>query len=459
MHASLLPSIPWLANWPADRLCLQDDETPHWITAEVLTALAHRWLCALPTAKQLIFLYAHNQIETVAALLGGLAGGHAIALFDPKLSDTIKTELARIYRPNIIIDTSLSADPQVQHERSLALNPELALLLSTSGSTGSPKLVRLTLHNLQANAAAIAATQQLQETDVAAGHLPLHYSFGLSVLTSHLHAGAAIRLTELGFTDRAFWTAMQSANISHLPGVPFHFQTLRRLGYQRLGLSRLRILAQAGGHLPVADRALAHKAMNDRGGQFYVMYGQTEASPRITTLPHSDFDAAPHSVGLPLPGGELEICNADETGQGEVLYRGPNVMLGYAENLADLAKGDELRGRLLTGDIGKLDKEGRLILTGRAKRFGKVFGLRVNLDDLERYLNQHLPCAVLQQGDRIIVHYISQANETESEARILLGRLNSAFNLPASSYWFRPIDDLPRTERGKIDYRALEALE
>jgi acyl-CoA synthetase (AMP-forming)/AMP-acid ligase II len=256
--------------------------------------------------------------------------------------------------------------------------------------------------------------------------------------------------------DREFWKAMKQAQITHLPGVPFHFAILERLGYASVDLPELETLTQAGGHLDIAARERAHAFMEQRGGRFYVMYGQTEASPRMTTLQHHEFPLAPASVGTALPGGRVEIESGDGESGGEVVYHGPNVMMGYAEQRADLQKGDELGGRLHTGDLGFLDPAGRLTLTGRAKRWAKVYGLRVNLDDVERLTNSLCRSAVIQRGTNLRIFYEEGTEVSADELRQLL---LSRFSLPATSFTFEALQSLPRTERGKIDYQRLAELQ
>ena len=447
-----MAGLPFLDRADPSAKCLRDDSSVDWITYGELRQRASEWQERLECEKALVFLYAFNDVASVAALMGALSAGHAVALLDPNLPAATKSALHDLYSPEFIIDCGAARQIITSDRRGSTVHPELCLLLSTSGSTGSPKFVRLTLGNILSNAGAIAEVLNTQSTSVAAAHLPLHYSFGMSVLTSHLFAGAAIRLTESGFMDRSFWGEMKAAGITQLQGVPFHFQMMEKLGYGRIDLPDLMTLVQAGGHLDVDSRWKAHRFMEERGGSFCVMYGQTEASPRMTTLSHQDFPSAPASVGPALPGGSLEIEDSDEDGRGEVLYRGPNVMMGYAECREDLAKGDEFCGLLRTHDLGFLDEAGRLTLTGRASRSGKVYGLRVNLDEVEKLANSACACAVIQCGEGLCIFHESGGSGDLQQL------LNARFTLPAAAYRFIAIDRIPRTERGKIDYRALQEL-
>lgn len=455
-----MPRIPLLPDSCGDLPALLDDRG-EWISYDDLRSRARQWAARFSGSRSLVFLYIRNDASNVAALLGIIAAGHVVALFDPNLSREVRDRLEACYQPDWVVE------PGAEQEVYGPLNREptpmddgLALLLSTSGSTGSPKLVRLSWAAIEVNAKSIAEVLGIEPNDVAAGHLPLHYSYGLSVLTSHLCRGARVRLTELGLMHRAFWPTLREAGVTHLPGVPFHFQVMCKLGLARLGLANLRTLTQAGGALDVTTRRQAHVFMTERGGGFYVLYGQTEAAPRMTTLQHSDFAMAESSVGTPLPGCSIEIENPGEDGVGQVVFHGQNVMLGYAENRDDLILGDLQAGRLPTGDMGRLDEAGRLFLTGRAKRFGKVWGLRVNLDELESEANAIAPTAVTQNGEILRVHLAGAADDAEYmvQTQLMLDHLLARFTLPRPSYEFCRVDEIPRTERGKVDYAALERM-
>jgi acyl-CoA synthetase (AMP-forming)/AMP-acid ligase II len=452
-----MPCLPFINGISPDRMALLDDRSENWLSYGDLTALAQQYALKLLGQRSLVFLYARNDATTVAAFIGALAAGHAVALFEPELSSDVRAELETTYRPNWII----GPDPGTvsQRDEDAQLHPDLAVLLSTSGSTGSPKLVRLNIGALVTNAEGIADVLDIQSDDVAAGYLPLHYSYGLSVLTSHLQRGARVRLTNRGFTDKAFWAAMREAAVTHMPGVPFHYEIMIKLGLTRLGLPHLRTLTQAGGSLDPRLRHIAHEYMQSVGGRFFILYGQTEAAPRMTTLQHEDFLAAPTSVGKALPGCRIEILNPDQQGRGEVVFYGPNVMMGYAEGRADLVKGDLMSGRLLTGDLGFLDAEERLTLTGRAKRLGKLYGLRINLDEVEALVNSIRAAAVTQTGNVLTIHIVTTGDEINDALALerLQCLLSDRFTIPRTGYRFRSVTEIPRTERGKIDYSALEA--
>lgn len=413
--------------------------------------------------RGLVFIYITNSLDAIAALLGAWRAGHAVALLNPDHSAATDNALIEAYRPQWIVRTALNGQLEIdrQEGRCPKLHPDLALLLSTSGSTGSPKFVRLSWKAVVHNARAISQVLDIRAGETGCAHLPLHYSYGLSILTSHLIAGAPVWVTQRAFTDRLFWTLAREKNVSHLPGVPFHFQILNRMRFERLDLPSLRVLTQAGGSLDYGTRLAAYNFMAARGGRFHVMYGQTEAAPRMSTLAHDEFLEAPASVGSALPEGRFSIvdddgneCAAGKTGN--VIYYGPNVMMGYAGNRQDLALGDIMHGRLDTGDVGSLDDAGRLTLTGRTKRFGKVFGLRINLDEIEAFVSSIAGAnAVLQRDD--LIHIIRVENASELTDDAIVAELATRYSIPRSVYRLYRWETLPVTERGKTNYAALES--
>ncbi|MEV4110820.1 AMP-binding protein [Nonomuraea sp. NPDC049695] len=392
-----------------------------------------------------LFCGMRNNLTSVLRYLAAWRSGRPVALLDPDLSPGALAELVGRFRPTALLGFTHAADgsPPPRHDAPEP-HPDLAVLLATSGSTGNPKLVRLSRQAVQANAAAIAAALSITPDEIAPTSLPLHYSYGLSVLNSHLAAGATVMLTEAGLLERSFWTHLDAHRCTSLAAVPYQYEMLRRLRYERSEHPTLATLTQAGGRLsPELVTEFAGKA--DR---FFVMYGQTEATARIAVLPPDRLADKPGSAGAAIPGGRLTV---DE---GEIVYHGPNVMMGYAETAADLARGDDLGGVLRTGDLGRLDAEGFLYITGRLKRIAKVFGVRVNLDDVERLLRGPVPVAATSGDDRVTVW--AEGLDAAGCAG-LARRLGVELRVHWSGFDVRGIDSLPLLSTGKVDYRALES--
>ncbi|MFG2002623.1 AMP-binding protein [Spirillospora sp. NPDC048911] len=432
---------------------------------------ATAFLCA-PTG--LVMARTPISVDAAVRYLGAMAAGRPIALLDPALPAATVHDLAARYEPAILVGGSTAPEgyrpvdlpalgPAWTPERAVEteMHPDLGLLLATSGSTGSPKLVRLARTAVLANARSIAAALGIDGDEVAPTSLPLFYSYGLSVLNSHLVAGATVVFESGGIVERPFWAAVDEHGITSLAAVPAQYAMLRRLRFDPARHPTLRTLTQAGGRLRAELVAEFAGRMDSVGGRLHVMYGQTEATARMTALPPGLLAGKPGSVGPAVPDGRISIrTDGGETTtpqvSGEVVYRGPNVMMGYAESAADLARGDDLGGVLATGDLGHLDDDACLYLTGRLKRIGKVFGTRLNLDDVERMAMDGLgTVAAVGADDRVIVWAEgATAAACTSAASALAGELR----LHHSGVEVRGIDRLPLLPNGKVDYRALEVL-
>ena len=392
----------------------------------------------LGSVRRLVLLSARNDVDTIVAYLAALRGGHPVLLADASQIPG----LVAAYDPDVVVDGGLAERRRgTAHE----LHPELALLLSTSGSTGSPKLVRLSSAGLRANAEAIAEYLDIRPTDRAITSLPLHYCYGLSVLNSNLSRGACVVLTDRSVVDAEFWAAVREHRVTSLHGVPHTFELLDRVRFEAMELPDLRYLTQAGGKLG-PEQVRRYAALGEeRGWRLFVMYGQTEATARMAYLPPELARTHPSAIGVPIPGGDFTIDD------GELVYRGPNVMLGYATAPADLALGREVT-ELRTGDLARRTADGLYEVVGRKSRFVKPFGLRVDLDRVERVLAEAgLPAACAGDDDALVVAVTGSAKRA---GRVVRER----FGLPAGSVRVHRVDRFPRLPNGKLDYRAVARL-
>lgn len=334
-------------------------------------------------------------------------------------------------------------------------HPALALLLATSGSTGASKFVRLSRENLQANARSIATYLGLGPGENALQGLPLHYSYGLSVLNSHLVAHGAIALSGHSFMRPEFWRVADDCGCTSFAGVPYMYETLHRLRLSPVDRSILRTMTQAGGHLRVDLVRHFSDAAAKRGGRFFVMYGQTEATARIAYVPPERLTEKIGSIGVAVPGGELWLAPVEnDPALQQLFYRGPNVMLGYAQGPEDLARGDDQQGTLATGDLATRDADGFFFVTGRLARFAKLFGKRVNLADVEMEVEQYfrVRTMALDGGDHLRIIVETTGAELGEKARL---QLASWLGVPPLAIKVQAMERLPLTASGKKDYRAL----
>jgi acyl-coenzyme A synthetase/AMP-(fatty) acid ligase len=430
---------------------LFDAAQARWYTYGELRSEVAGMAESLRGPKALAFCFCRNNIASVVWYLAAVEAGHAVALLDDGLTPEFKTRLIELYDPELIHEAGQHGWRQTSAAGDIA--PQLAVLLSTSGSTGSPKFVRLTAGNVTANAESISEALAIGAADRAISSLPMHYSYGLSVLNTHLLRGASMVLTNDGLMSPNFWKVFREQECTSFAGVPYSYQMLRRLGIDGLNVPSLRTMTQAGGKLNTELVAHFHEKMAERGGRFFVMYGQTEATARIAILPYDRLPEKLGSAGVAIPGGHFHI-ESDGSESGELIYTGPNVMMGYATCREDLALGDVLHGRLATGDLARLDAEGFVTIEGRMKRDAKLFGLRINLDEIESMLRAHGPTAVISGPDKLLIYC-----EHGDEAAFARYRTDLAAKLKVNhrALEFFRLERLPVNGSGKIDYQALAA--
>lgn len=337
----------------------------------------------------------------------------------------------------------------------------LGLLLATSGSTGSPKLVRLSRKNIEANAESIREYLELDETERPITTLPMQYTYGLSIINSHLLAGACILMTKESYVQGGFWKFFQEKKATSFGGVPYTYEILKRMRIFTKNLPSLRSITQAGGKLPEALQEEIGKWTKAQNIRFFVMYGQTEATARMSYLPPENCQKKLGSIGIAIPGGKFYLAGEDGTpvnriGEpGELIYEGQNVSLGYAQNKEDLLLGDENGGILHTGDIAKIDADGYYYVVGRKKRFIKIYGVRVGLDACEqvlraRFADTEFACTGC---DNRLEIYGTDQNAVNEAADYLSGYLR----LNKKSFFAFYLPQIPKNDSGKIQYTKLQS--
>lgn len=456
----------WTLHHPSSNLALIDEETNRrWTYGDLKrTSGLFSSIFSQDAGKQLVFIQCSNTAECVSAYLGSLQSNAAAALFSADISPELFSRLIAVYSPDwLFASDSFHAPSQYSLIATMGnygvwgcrtaereIHTDLALLLSTSGTTGTPKLVRLSYANLQANAVSICEYLGLNQRERPVTSLPMAYSYGLSVINSHLLAGAAIILTNKGVFQKEFWKSVHAEKATSFAGVPYTYQMLLRA---RL-LSRtlpIQTWTQAGGRLAPKCVEQVYAITQANGHRFYVMYGQTEATARIAYVPAHLLGENVGSIGIPIPGGRLRV----QPSTGELIYNGPNVMLGYAQNAQDLSRGNELHGELYTGDLARQGENGLFYITGRAARFLKVLGLRLSLDDIEATLGRHFdtPVACFGTDDALQVA-VEDSSLTDSVRQFCC----DLFKLHHSVVCVSHVERLPLTATGKTDYNILAML-
>ncbi len=469
-----LPLAEVLARFK-DNILLRD-ETGYVIRFGDVIELA-RSTAFQATRRRLVMCAVNNELGGIAGYLALLAANAVPMMVSPTLPPSTLDELIAAYRPDCLWLPQQDATRWPNAERHTlqdgyalivvnngtgmsALHDDLALLLSTSGSTGSGKYVRLSHQNVWSNAAAIADYLSLTADELPVTTLPPSYSYGLSIIHSHLWVGAGLAVSKKTFFDRDFWNFLREVEATSLAGVPYHYEMLKKLRFTRMELPHLCTLTQAGGRMsPDLTQEYATYCQS-KGMRFFTMYGQTEASPRMSYVPAEQAFAKAGTIGIPIPGGAIELQS--ETGDvlteahavGELVYRGPNVCLGYAECRADLSLGDINCGTLHTGDLAERDDDGYYRIVGRQRRFIKLFGNRVNLQDVELQLSGADAEVACSGRDDVLEVYLEAGSAPHSLE--IKQAVMTSLRVGAQGVEVYEVDALPRNESGKVRYADLQ---
>jgi acyl-CoA synthetase (AMP-forming)/AMP-acid ligase II len=447
----------------------QDERLTYAELGQRVDEIVERLLQTVP-GRRLVFLAPGPDLQAVLLYLACLRADLPVCLAEPQPDPLAR--LSQVYRPALVLAPATLGMPAgwtakpfpapgyvaalADRMEDQPIHPDLALLLTTSGSTGSPKLVRLTRGNLEANAAAIVQYLGIDAGERALLSLPMFYSYGLSVLNSHLFAGGTVVLTPHSFMRPEFWRDADEQRATSFAGVPYMYETLYRLRFDPARHPTIRTFTQAGGALRRDLVTHFHQRITEAGARLVVMYGQTEATARISYVPPERLSQKIGTIGIPIPNGRLWLEPLDTGGAFQLVYEGPNVMMGYADSAADLALGDVQQGVLRTGDLGTVDQDGYFSIVGRLKRFAKLFGRRVSLEDIERELEACFPVRAMASdaGERVRVHVATDEGVEDGD---LVAHLARFLAVPPSAIVIRRVSELPLTTTGKKDYKAVEA--
>lgn len=421
-----------------------------------------------------VFCLCRNEIGSVLGYVSFMNNAIVPVMLNANLEKELLNNLIKTYKPMFLWSpedqTKKFSDMKIQYrafgyvllktnyEQYYSLNDELALLLTTSGSTGSPKFVRQSYTNVLENAKSIVEYLRLDETERPITTLPMNYTYGLSIINSHLLVGATLLVTNKGLMQKEFWTFFKEQGATSFGGVPYTYEMLERLRFFRMNLPTLRTMTQAGGKiLPELHEKFA-KYAEEQGKKFIVMYGQCEATARMGYLPAEKAVEKKGSMGIVIPGGKFRLIDANGKDinepftTGELVYEGKNVTLGYAECGEDLCKGDERHGVLETGDMAQFDDEGYFFIVGRKKRFLKIYGNRVNLDEIDCLIKGAFEIEVASTGvDDHMYIFVTDENVVNSVRNFVIEKTK----LNPAAFKVLVINEIPKNESGKTLYKEL----
>ena len=385
--------------------------------------------------KNIVLIFCDNSYEFIVTYVAAIKFNQVLILLDSQLNKKDYEKILNKYKPNFIFckksfDINNYTKVLKLNEYSFLkrkilfnfpINKEISCLISTSGTTGEKKFVKIGKSNLLSNTLGITKMLGIKKKDITITTMPPNYSYALSIINTHLMNGAKIILNRYSLIDRNFWDLFNKYKPCNLNGVPYIFEILNKIGFEKLK-KNLRYITQAGGKLEKKLRDKIIEFCKDENIKFYIMYGQAEASPRISIMPWNLLQKFPDSVGLPLPGGKIKIKKKSKADtDGEIVYKGKNVFLGYSNSYRDLKNKDKIKGILNTGDIGFLDKNNLIHLTGRKKRILKIFGIRISLDLLEQELQKHnYQCICNGNDKKLQIHILANTKVNLPELNKLI---------------------------------------
>ena len=445
------------------------------MTYEHLIRLADKFGGKIPS-RQVVLMICENNIYSIASYIGFIRNGVVPLLVDYKLSQESINIICETYDISYICSPTSSISKYIENytifnsfsNYSLAkikikfkknlkiLDNDLALLIPTSGSTGSSKLVRISYKNLHENTKSISSSLCIGSADRAITTMPMSYSYGLSIINTHLFNGASILVTNSSVIEKEFWSFFHKSKPTTFGGVPFIYSMLKRLKFSEMKLDSLQYITQAGGKLDLSLVDYFTDVCIKNSTKFYVMYGQTEATARMSIVLHNEVDNKKGSIGKPILDGRFVLKNKSGEelkgeSKGELFYYGNNVSMGYARTSSDFMLGDFNKGVLKTGDIARRDSDGYYYILGRMNRFVKIYGIRVGLDELESFINEKgFVCVCSGEDDNLKIYttdssYVPKIHDLISKNKLVHSK----------GYIIILIDSVPRSESGKVMYSEL----
>lgn len=462
-----------LKNW-ADNTCLIDQKYGQFTYSDVYGIISN--ICSNLEPRGLMLCLCRNSIGSVTGYIAAINNETVPLLIDANTDQGLIERYIDNYSPDYIWcpkDIYINDFKNIyeSHDykllkisKSVAKNihPSLALLLPTSGSTGSIKLVRLSYANIISNTKSIVDYLEIKSEHCTITTLPMHYTFGLSIINTYLYSGASIVLSTSTIMEKQFWSIFESNPITSISGVPYTFEMLEKIKFFKKKHGNLQVITQAGGKLGESLQYLISDYANKYNIKFYVMYGQTEATARMSYLPPGQSKSKIGSIGIAIPGGKFKIFDdngneiLDSDTQGELIYYGDNVSMGYSENIEDLSKGNLLENILHTGDIATKDQDGYFYIKGRKSRFVKIYGARFSLFEIESSLfekyNHYGFCCIGSDDNLKII------TETSIELIEIKKYVAKKFKINTQAISCNYTETLPRTSSGKISYKEIEEL-
>lgn len=425
--------------------------------------------------RSIIFILCKNNVGAMVGYLGFIENDAVPLNLSSKIDDVLLHNLLDMYTPAYlwvpnedvekfnygIVVTEYGYTLLKTGNEAYPIHDKLQFLMTTSGSTGSPKLVRYKKGNLEANAKNVAVAFGWSEKERPVCDLGMQYAMGLNVINTHLYVGATVLLTTYNIMSGEFWDYIKEQHATNFTGVPFSYDLFYRLHFERMDLPNLTTLSEGGGKLTDARFVQLAEYAHRTGKRFIASFGTTETSARMACLPAELALTKTGSIGRAIPEGELFLIDSDgkvltdPVAEGEMCYKGPNVTMGYAVCKDDLLKNDEFNGVYHTGDLARRDEDGCYFVTGRLSRFLKLLSYRVSLDQSESLIQQKfgIECACSGTDQRMNVYITDESKKAD-----VLEFIAAKTNLYKTLFKVFVVEELLRNDSGKIRYKDMDFL-
>lgn len=454
-----------------ESMALVDDEGNR-ITYEQLTTIMEK-IGAQVKPRSLIFVLCKNTVGSMLGYLSFINNSAVPVMLSSEADETFLNELIKTYEPAYIwapTEKKEAFNYPIECESygyvlfetkniPYKLNDMLELCMTTSGTTGSPKFVRYKKGNLEVNAKNVAKAFGWTSGERAICDLGMQYTMGLNVINTHLYVGATVLLTTHNIISGEYWDFVKREKGTSLTGVPFSYDILYRLHFERMDLPFLKTLSQGGGRMTDERFLFFAEYAKKEGKRFIASYGATETAARMSCLPCELAMKKTCSIGKAIPEGELSLVDnegneiKEQVAEGELCYKGPNVTLGYAERKEDLLRGDDFKGIYHTGDLAKRDEDGCYYIVGRRSRFIKLLSYRVSLDQTEKLIQQEFDfdCACTGTDNKMIIYITEEGKKSD-----VLEFITSKIGLYKSLFEIIIVPKIIKNDTGKTKYREMD---
>ncbi|WP_123052861.1 AMP-binding protein [Clostridium sp. JN-1] len=387
--------------------------------------------------------------------------------YKKKIKDIIKEDVDLYTEKDL---NGLKYIKKIEIRNDIDLKDDTALIMFTSGSTDKPKGVMLTHYNLVCNTDSIIKYLKLTEKDRVEVVLPFYYCYGTSLLNTHFRCGGSIVINNRFMFPQTVLDHINKYKCTGFAGVPSTYQILLRMtNMKELKFPSLRYVTQAGGRLPEVFISELSSILNET--DIYIMYGQTEATARLSYLPPSKLKSKLGSIGKGIPGTKLMVVNKEglevKTGEiGEIVAQGGNIMKGYFNDESETKKALK-NGVLHTGDIGKIDDDGYIYIVSREKNIIKSAGNRISPKEIENVIveiNEVVECAVIGVEDDILGEAIKafvvlKSNSTNINSKYIIDYCRDRLpNFKVPKY-VEFLITLPKNSSGKVLLKSLKNRE